>query len=426
MCYHFDMNAQQAAPTPSRTYSEFVAASYKPFVDQETLPVAPLTVVFGANGAGKSALCRLPVAVAAALRADAKAPAGLPLRVDHLSFGSSFASMRHGDDSPSFTVALRLGDAEASTSLSVTIGPTEGVRASHPRQRIERWLLSPAGDADTLIEWSASAGAYSLNGDVADVRFTGLLPRISDEVLPAARALRDLPPILHFFPSRNGCTREFGEHRVDAALEVGVDGDQTVDVLSTLYAEGARATLSKIDEALRDILGIELRFEELAAGSIVRYAVFGRRVDRSTWVPLDQLGTGLAHALPVVVQHALAAHPPANTQPPGLIITEEPEAHLHPRAQAALVEVLLEVAKSGNSQCLIETHSETVVLRIRRRIAEGLDPKLVRFVWVDDETQTTRASILTPDDSGRIEGWPENWFGTAADEVRAIHRALRG
>jgi len=74
---------------------------------------------------------------------------------------------------------------------------------------------------------------------------------------------------------------------------------------------------------------------------------------------------------------------------------------------------------------LIETHSETFVLRIRRRIAEGLPPEQVVLYWVDDESIQTVLRRIGFGEDGSVEGWPEGWFSTASDEVRAIYRARR-
>ncbi len=80
---------------------------------------------------------------------------------------------------------------------------------------------------------------------------------------------------------------------------------------------------------------------------------------------------------------------------------------------------------SGQCSTLVETHSETFVLRIRRRVAEGaLRPQDVALYWVDDEGATTEVRRLYIDDHGHIEDWPDGWFDTAVQEVRAIHRAM--
>ncbi len=75
-----------------------------------------------------------------------------------------------------------------------------------------------------------------------------------------------------------------------------------------------------------------------------------------------EAGFGNTQILPIVVELLLA--------PPGsLILLEQPELHLHPRAQAALGDLLILAAQRG-MQVVIETHSEHLLLRLRRRLAE--------------------------------------------------------
>lgn len=87
------------------------------------------------------------------------------------------------------------------------------------------------------------------------------------------------------------------------------------------------------------------------------------------WVGLPDVGFGVSQVLPVLVQSFYAP-------PNSIIIMEQPEIHLHPRAQANLADVLIsavkarEEGKDRNIQLIIETHSEHFLRRLQRRIAE--------------------------------------------------------
>ena len=76
---------------------------------------------------------------------------------------------------------------------------------------------------------------------------------------------------------------------------------------------------------------------------------------------------------------------------------------------------------------IIETHSEMVLLRARRRIAEGrLPAKSVLVYWV--QTEPGRGSILrkiTINESGQVDNWPDGVFIEDYDEIMAIRRANR-
>ena len=106
-----------------------------------------------------------------------------------------------------------------------------------------------------------------------------------------------------------------------------------------------------------------------------------------------------------------------------LFVIEEPEAHLHPSAHTAVAELLAEAA--GSRQLVVETHSENLILRLRRKVALGeIGHDLVGLKWVDDEN-TIRPATITSD--GGVEDWPAGVFEYDVEEARDILRArLRG
>jgi len=81
-----------------------------------------------------------------------------------------------------------------------------------------------------------------------------------------------------------------------------------------------------------------------------------------TDVSIVEVGFGVSQILPIIAVSLLS---PVNS----LLIFEQPEIHLHPRAQAGLGEFFLCLARSGR-RVLVETHSDHLINRLRRRIAE--------------------------------------------------------
>ena len=104
------------------------------------------------------------------------------------------------------------------------------------------------------------------------------------------------------------------------------------------------------------------------------YEVKVKTKGSETLVSLSDVGFGISQVLPVLVQCFYA--------PEGsIILIDQPEVHLHPYAQSALADVMIDVIESKsnlgkrNIQLIIETHSEHFLRRLQRRIAEGKLPQ---------------------------------------------------
>jgi AAA domain, putative AbiEii toxin, Type IV TA system len=112
----------------------------------------------------------------------------------------------------------------------------------------------------------------------------------------------------------------------------------------------------------------------------------------------------LIQTLPVVV--ALRA-----ARPGQLFYIEQPEIHLHPRAQVAMARLLVNAATRG-VHVVAETHSSLILLAVRTLVAEGvIAPDLVGLNWFarDRRTGTTRIKIAGLDEAGRFGDWPEDF-----------------
>lgn len=137
------------------------------------------------------------------------------------------------------------------------------------------------------------------------------------------------------------------------------------------------------------------------------------------WVDLPDVGFGISQVLPVLVQCFYAP-------PRSIIVIEQPEIHLHPNAQSALADVMIDVINSKengndrNIQLIVETHSEHFLRRLQRRIAEGLiDEKKVSAYFANITKTPAVLEPLQIDQFGNISNWPENFFGDEMGDIFA-------
>jgi predicted ATPase len=125
--------------------------------------------------------------------------------------------------------------------------------------------------------------------------------------------------------------------------------------------------------------------------------------NKNDMVSIADVGFGVSQTLPVIVALLVA-------EPGQLVYLEQPEIHLHPRAQVALAEILANAANRG-VKVVLETHSDRLLLAIQSLVAEGkLSPDLVKLHWFTrQEDGTTKVSSADLDETGAFGDWPEDF-----------------
>lgn len=150
------------------------------------------------------------------------------------------------------------------------------------------------------------------------------------------------------------------------------------------------------------------------------YEVRVRRFPNSSDVLITEVGFGVSQILPVLV---LCYYVPEGST----IILEQPEIHLHPSVQAGLADVLIDAIKTRNVQIILESHSEHLLRRLQRRVAEetdGLTDQDIKLYFCS--SRKNGDSQLTPleiDPYGNILNWPENFFGDEMGDLFAMTEA---
>jgi predicted ATPase len=161
-------------------------------------------------------------------------------------------------------------------------------------------------------------------------------------------------------------------------------------------------------------IAIDIHLEETRPGPVLQI----QAREGGKWLHLTHVGVGVSQLLPVIVLCLLA--------PEGsVVMLEQPELHLHPALQQRLGDFLLACANSGR-QLIVETHSEYIVSRLRRRIAAAPDDSLVSTVeilFAENERGDTHFRLVRANEYGGIEVWPEGFFDQSASEAQEILRA---
>ena len=133
---------------------------------------------------------------------------------------------------------------------------------------------------------------------------------------------------------------------------------------------------------------------------------------------LNHVGVGVSQVLPILVSGLIS-------DPDSTLVFEQPELHLHPRVQSLLADFFLSMTLSKR-QCLIETHSEHLINRLRYRIAAASSVKLkedVKVYFVEKGENGSSFTSVEINEYGAISNWPEGFFDQSQEDIQNILKA---
>jgi predicted ATPase len=120
-------------------------------------------------------------------------------------------------------------------------------------------------------------------------------------------------------------------------------------------------------------------------------------------VNLVDVGYGISQSLPIVVQSVLGSTKQ-------VLLLQQPEVHLHPRAQAALGTFFADLVANQGRVILVETHSDYLVDRVRQEVARGTIAKdKVSILFFDKPQLETTVHEITVDEHGNVENCPPEY-----------------
>ena len=365
--------------------AEIRLESFKRFRDL-TLNAANLTVLTGANGAGKtSVLQSLLLARQMARQPDRR---HVELNgVDTLELGGPEDVIHR----------------EASDDLAaIEVLDTEGAR--------RRWSFRATSTTDTR----------TLNAAVVDSPdgYSGALAG------PA-------PQFSYLCAERLGPRDVLGASAADVAeLDVGSRGEFVAQVLASfdrsrirtgrLVSSTTEPQISSLLHQTESWMGkivhpIQIDAEWFQNTSVTRLR-FKTPGLRTEWTRAPNAGFGISYALPIVVAGLRA-------EVGGLLLVENPEAHLHPAGQSRIGGFLARVAADG-VQIFIETHSDHVLNGIRVAVAEGSaallrEQAVIHFFRAEDDGDPALQSMELQR-TGQLSAWPAGFFDQAQVDLSAL------
>ncbi len=127
-------------------------------------------------------------------------------------------------------------------------------------------------------------------------------------------------------------------------------------------------------------------------------------------VNIIDVGYGISQILPMLVQifDPVISYNTSNDS--NYFLLQQPEIHLHPRAQAELSSLFAKLASQGNRSFIIETHSDNMIDRARIDIMKGnISPEDVSLIYFEPVKNIVKVHNIGFDEMGNLIGVPTHY-----------------
>jgi predicted ATPase len=437
---------------------------FKSWLKVEDMRFAPITGLFGTNSSGKTSVLQLLLMIKQTVESTD--------RLQVLDFGNekspanlgSFQDVVFLHESPGkldWTIRWKLPkrlDIRSPENRDETLFAGDDVgfhveMAENDKKRlsVNKMVYSFAGHDFTMARKSDAKHAYELSvAPEEDFDFKRKVGRAWDLPAPVkcygfpnevnaryqnAGFLSDLQLAFEqLFTGTKylGPLREYPKRQYPWSggepVDMGQRGERVVEAIlaakesNALLSRGRgknRETVEQRVAAWLKELGLISSFlvEPVAKEGSNIYRVKVRRNPSSPDVLITDVGFGVSQILPAVV---LCYYAPEGST----IILEQPEIHLHPAVQAGLADVFIDAVKTRNIQIVFESHSEHLLKRLQRRIAEQqISPETTALYFCETQNGASHLTTLDVDLYGTIRNWPKDFFGDQFGEMAAVTKA---
>lgn len=219
----------------------------------------------------------------------------------------------------------------------------------------------------------------------------------------------------HYLGPVRSPAQRYYELSASSPSSVGSDGSYAAEMLYLDGLEGGSLNVG-VQEWLQR-LGLEEQLSTDALGEGV-FSLYFTPPNSEHRINYADMGFGLSQLMPLLVeaQKCEAGH---------TFLCEQPELHLNPKLQGAIADLFVDIASRGGKS-VVETHSEHLLLRLRRLIAEGaINASDVALYYVEREGDKSSLREVPVAGNGHIDAdsWPKDFFGDTLEESMALVRA---
>ena len=405
--------------------TELSAQNFKSWEDTGKLQIAPLTGFFGANSSGKTSLLQTLLMLKQTVEqpADWNKVLYFGNEESYVNLGSfnEIVYQRKQNLSLGITVSWNLPEKEKLDSIETdSLSFSMVIVKKYGDAELARFCYT-AGRKDFEIEWKSSGYKFKSEYYTEHVdlfRCYGVVGASGplESFAPLKIAFEDLFDRVRYL----GPLREYPRSRYawqgNHPKDIGRHGEEMISCLLS-----KRVQLHLIDKQIMEWLQRLDLIDSYRLNPIPDtekdYEFLVRKYKGGPEVRLTDVGFGVSQVLPVLI---LCYYVPEGS----ILILEQPEAHLHPKVQSELADLLIEVVKNRRLQIILESHSEHLLIRLMRRIAEEqISAEDTAFYFCEMNEGVSEIERLNVDDYGNITNWPQNFFGDEMGDLAAKTKA---
>lgn len=417
---------------------DLIIENVRCFSGQHRIPFSPLTFITGENSSGKSTL----LAALSSIARDQSFPLQPDFDTDPYSLGpydgiATFKGGRYGransfkigysDESEGHKREVvakyirknnglhgvdEITSSSGSRRLTLKSKDTKFEVKLYDKYKFKKPGLSWSFEAGQMVRDSGSdllSGGYSL-GNLLFSTFHSTAKADAERHLDyfalihelAIDTVRNIPSMLSIAPIRTRPNRTYDR----ASQGFLPTGDHIPYLLSELVQaaatnESAKKQLNSIvqygvDSGLFSDVQVNFLSRSNSGPFQITVRIGGKPFN------LTDVGYGVSQSLPLIVQSVLGSKEE-------WLLVQQPEVHLHPRAQAAIGGFFARLAASG--KCfVVETHSDYIIDRVRQEVARGVIPaSSVSIIYLSRNKYDTTPHVISMDDHGNLENTPPGY-----------------
>ncbi len=382
-------------------------SSYKKFKDENKVEIKPVTLLVGKNSSGKSSICKLfPMLENSIMPYNIFPP--LLFENNGVCLGTSFSDISHNGDSVGLSFGLQFsGGIEIKVNLV-----SEDLNQSI---MIERYQLNK-NDEEYILTYDRKSKKYISNFQREPFEIHDFLGFYHEKLFKKVGVTdTDIDIDVDYIgPFRILPQRVYHSKGFEVTGRVGVLGENAYHELYTNYS-----LEELVSEWYAENFGVALSVDWIEG---LKGAFQIRMINKfnDNAVNIVDEGQGMSQVLPIVVRCYME-------EKNSIVVVEQPELHLHPKAHASLGRLFAETSKKNKQNYVIETHAENLLLGVRDAVVDpninfSPDDVIIYFVDEDEEDGSAYLRKITIDENGMLSEWPSGVFNESYELLTAIKK----